>query len=70
MNTNQLLGILVFIAGAVLFGFGIYSMQSVTEEVIEGVSGRYIEHNIWYIVIGIAMLIAGGALTFLSRNKE
>ncbi len=65
---SRTLGIIALVVGIVLLGFGINSTQAVTEKVVEGVSGRYTDNTMWYILSGIAMIIGGGAL-FIS-NKE
>ena len=66
MSMTRLLGIVILVVGVVLLGFGINASQAVAEKVIEGVSGRYSEHTMWYIIGGIAMIIGGGALAFRS----
>lgn len=67
MNITSILGIVLLAIGIVLLGFGINSSQAVTEKVIEGVSGRYSENTMWYIIGGIALIIGGGALAFFNR---
>ncbi|MBA3603640.1 MAG: DUF3185 family protein [Parachlamydiaceae bacterium] len=62
------LALIALVVGIILLGFGINSTQAVTEKVVEGVSGRYTDNTMWYILSGVAMIIGGGAL-FL-RNKE
>ncbi len=62
------LGLIALVIGIILLGFGINSTQAVTEKVVEGVSGRYTDNTMWYILIGIAMIIGGGA--FFLRGKE
>ena len=69
MNVTRLLGIIILVVGIVLLGFGINSSQAITEKVVEGVSGRYTEHTMWYIIGGIAMIIGGACLSF-TGNKE
>ena len=62
------LGLIALVIGIILLGFGINSTQAVTEKVVEGVSGRYTDNTMWYILVGIAMIIGGGA--FFLRGKE
>lgn len=64
MNSNRIIGLVILVVGVVLLAFGINSSQAVAEKVIEGVSGRYTEHTMLYIVGGIAMVVGGGALAF------
>ncbi len=65
MNFTRVLGIVALTVGIILLGFGLTSTASVTEKVVEGVSGRYTDNTIWYIVSGAAMIIFG---LFASRS--
>jgi len=67
---SRILGIVILVVGIVLLGFGINSSQAVTEQVVEGVTGRYTDNTMWYIISGIAMLIGGGALTLLGNRAK
>jgi len=70
MSTNSILGLMIFIIGIVLLGFGINSTLAITEKVIEGVSGRYSDNTMWFILGGIAMIVGGGALALLGRSND
>ncbi len=70
MNSNRVIGLVILVVGIVLLGFGINASQAFTEKVMENVVGRYTEHTMWYIIGGIAMIIGGGALAFMSRNPN
>ncbi len=59
----RILGFVIAAVGLVILIFGINSSQAVVEKVVEGVSGRYTEHTMWYIIGGAAMLLGGGALS-------
>lgn len=67
MNATQIVGIVLLAIGIVLLGFGINSSQALTEKVMEGVTGRYTENTMWYIIGGIALIVGGGALAFFNR---
>lgn len=67
MNVSQIFGLVILVVGIILLAFGINASQSVTEKVVEGVSGKYTEHTMWYIIGGIAMIVAGVALAFRNR---
>jgi len=67
---NRLLGLVVLAIGIVLLGFGINASQAVTEKVMEGVSGRYTDQTMWYILGGIALIVGGAALAFSSRRVD
>jgi len=70
MSMNRLLGLVVLAIGIVLLGFGINASQAVTEKVMEGVSGRYTDQTMWYILGGIALIVGGAALAFSSRRVD
>lgn len=63
------LGLILLACGLVALGFGINSSQALTEQVVEGVSGRYTENTMLYIFGGIAMIIGGGALAYSSKRN-
>jgi len=65
----RILGIVILVVGIVVLGFGLNSTQAVGEKVIENLSGRFTENTMWYIIGGIALIVGGGALAFLSGNK-
>ena len=67
---SRLLGIVLLAVGIVLLGFGMNASHSVTEKVVEGVSGRYTNDTMWYIVSGIAMIVGGGALALIGKPRE
>lgn len=64
------LGWVILIVGLVILGFGINSSLAVTEQVVEGVSGRYTSNTMLYIIGGIAMLAGGGALAFFGDKNS
>lgn len=72
MDSTRILGIVALVIGVILLGFGLTATQSVTEKVVEGVAGRYTENTMWYIIIGVAMIVGGGAFAIrgcCDRNK-
>lgn len=69
MNFNRILGLLVLVIGIICLGFGLNSTNAVSEQLVEGVTGRYTEHTMWYILGGISAIIVGGALFLTSRQK-
>lgn len=72
MDIIRTFGIIALIVGVILLGFGLNSTQALTEKVVEGVSGRYTENTMWYIVTGVAMIIGGvfAVKGFCCKNKE
>ncbi len=65
----RILGIVIFIVGLVVLGFGINSSPSIGEKVVENLSGRFTANTMWYIIGGIALIAGGGVLAFLNNSK-
>lgn len=66
----RLLGLVILIVGLVVLGFGLSSSQSITEKVVEGVSGRYTHTTMWYILGGLILTLGGGAIAYYSKDKS
>lgn len=64
----RILGLMLLVVGLVVLAFGINSSQALTEQVVEGVSGRYTDNTMLYILGGIAMMVGGGAIAFTNRR--
>jgi len=60
--------LIFFILGVVFLTIGIIASQTVTETVFEDVKGRYTWNTMYYIIGGIALIIAGGSY-FLGRRR-
>jgi uncharacterized membrane protein YidH (DUF202 family) len=67
---SRLLGLVLLAVGIVLLGFGMNSSHAVTEKVVEGVTGRYTDNTMWYIISGIAMIVGGGVLALIGKPRE
>ncbi|MBA2369949.1 MAG: DUF3185 family protein [Candidatus Protochlamydia sp.] len=65
----RILGIVLFVVGLVVLGFGINSSQAIGEKVVENLSGRFTSNTMGYIIGGIALLVGGGSLAFLGERK-
>lgn len=66
----RIIGIVLAVVGALLLYFGFQSSQGVAEKVVEGVSGRYTEGTMGYIIGGVALLVGGVALIFFSNRAR
>lgn len=66
---NRTLGYITLVIGIILVGFGINSSQAIIEKAVEGMTGRYTEGTMWYIIGGVAMMIAG-AISIFRGTKE
>jgi len=68
MNLLRLIGLAAFVAGVLLFVFGVRATQKTNEEIVEKVTGRYTDTTTWYIVGGVVLIIVGGGLITFRRR--
>ena len=61
MNTT-ILGVAVLVIGAVLLGFGYHFSQAPVDQISNSLTGRFTDNTMWYIAVGVAMMIGGGLL--------
>jgi drug/metabolite transporter (DMT)-like permease len=59
MSTNQILGIVLLVTGAVLVYLGYQASQSLGEQVHETFTGRFTDSTTWYFVFGVVAAVAG-----------
>lgn len=62
MNTNRILGLVIFIVGLVLAYFGWQGSESIGGQFTEAVTGRYTDETMLYIIGGVVGIIVGGFL--------
>jgi multisubunit Na+/H+ antiporter MnhB subunit len=68
MPASSILGLVLIAVGVVLLIFGYNASQSLVEQVSETFTGRFTDRTMWYIIGGIAALIAGAALLLAGRR--
>lgn len=66
MSGTKILGLVLVVVGAILLYFGFNATESVGEQVVEGVTGRYTDETMWYLigggvagVVGLVLLLFG-----------
>jgi hypothetical protein len=64
----RVLGIVLLALGVILFAFGLNASDSVTDSVKEGLTGRFTDKTMWYLIGGAALVIAGGGWAILGRS--
>jgi len=67
--SGRTLGIVLLVVGLILVGFGLNASHSVTDTVKEGVTGRYTDKTMWYLIGGAALALAGGGLTIFGGKR-
>ncbi len=69
MNTKRIIGVALLATGAVLLWFGLQSSDSFSEKVVEGVTGRYSDGTMAYLIGGAASGALGLALLLFGKRR-
>ncbi len=67
MGTPKIVGIVLLVIGVLLLFFGYQASQSVGEQIAETFTGRFSDETMWYIIGGIAAVVAGAFLAFFRK---
>lgn len=68
--SSRTLGIILLVVGVVLLAFGLNATDSVTDTVSEGVTGRYTDKTMWYLVGGAALAVGGALMAFFGGRRS
>ncbi len=68
--SKSILGIILVVVGAILLAFGFNASESVSDTISEGVTGRYTDKTMWYLIGGAALVVAGGGFAILGRSTS
>jgi len=63
MNAQRMLGLALLVAGMALLLFGWNATDSVTENVSEGLTGRFTDKTTWYLIGGAVLAVVGLGLS-------
>jgi hypothetical protein len=69
MSSQRILGVVLLAVGVVLLLFGLNATDSLTEEVKEGLTGKYTDKTTWYILGGVALTLVGGAMALIGGGR-
>lgn len=69
MSPQRILGLVLLVVGLVLFAIGLNATDSVTEDISEGLTGKFTDKTTWYLLGGLAMALAGGAMSLFGGGK-
>jgi len=69
MGTSKAIGLVLLVVGAVLLYFGYQSTESLTEKLVEGVTGRYSDTTMQYLIGGGASAAVGLALLLFGKSR-
>ncbi|MFB9068449.1 DUF3185 family protein [Pseudofulvimonas gallinarii] len=68
MSSNTFIGIALLVGGAIALYFGLTATDSLSERVVEGVTGRYTDGTMWYLIGGGVAAVGGLALLFMGKR--
>lgn len=66
----RVLGIMLLVGGIALLVFGLNATDSVADSVKEGVTGRYTDKTMWYLIGGAVLAAGGAALALRGGGKQ
>ncbi|HET9412935.1 MAG TPA: DUF3185 family protein [Pseudolabrys sp.] len=69
MNVNQILGVVGIVLGAVLVGVAYDSSNAPMDQISEALTGRYTDHTMWYLILGIVAAVGGGLLALFGKRS-
>lgn len=69
MKKAQLLGIVIFVVGAILLAFAYHSSKAPVEQLTNTFTGHYTDQTMWYVFVGVAAAIGGGLLFVFGVRK-
>jgi hypothetical protein len=69
MSPQRILGLVLLVVGLVLFAIGLNATDSVTEDISEGLTGKFTDETTWYLLGGLAMALAGGAMSLFGGGR-
>ena len=69
MKPIQMLGIVIFVVGAILLGFAYHASNAPLDQLSNTLTGRFTHETMWYLVFGAAAAV-GGVLLFLFGKRK
>lgn len=69
MNVNQIFGVIGIVLGAVLVGVAYDSSNAPMDQISEALTGRYTDHTMWYLILGIVAAVGGGLFALFGKRS-
>jgi hypothetical protein len=69
MGIVRIFGLALLAVGIVLLIFGYNSSQSTGEKIVEGLTGRYTNQTMWYLIGGVAAAAGGLGLSIWGGGR-
>jgi uncharacterized membrane protein YidH (DUF202 family) len=64
MSVLSVIGLVILVVGVFLIGAGLQKTQTLTNKVVEGITGRYTQKTIWILIGGALLILIGGILMY------
>jgi len=68
MGVSKLLGLVLLVGGVIALFFGFNATESLGEQVVEGVTGKFTDNTMLYLVGGSVSAAAGLALLIFGKK--
>lgn len=65
MSALSIIGLIVLVIGVFIGGAGLQKTQSLTNKVVEGITGKYTKKTIWTLIGSVILILLGGILIYV-----
>ena len=65
MTILSLIGVIILLIGVFLIAFGLRGTQTLTNKVVEGVTGHYTKRTTWFLIGGGVLILIGLICLFM-----
>ena len=69
-NPLQILGMAALLVAAVLLVLAWHASNAPIDQLSNALTGRFTEHTMWYVVLGAASAVSGGALLLAGKRAS
>lgn len=66
MNATRLIGAVILAVGIVLLIFAYNASEAPVDQIANALTGRYSDRTMWYLILGVIGVVAGGILSLRS----
>jgi hypothetical protein len=65
MTIVSIIGLVILVIGVFLIGFGLRGTQTLTNKVVEGITGHYTRRTMWLLIGGGLLILIGLIFLFM-----
>jgi drug/metabolite transporter (DMT)-like permease len=69
MQPIQIVGVVLFVVGVVLLGFGYHASNAPLDQLSNTLTGRFTDRTMWYFVLGAAAALGGALLAVFGKRR-